>query len=138
MRLKEGDNHLISERDGLAIVQIWIRPDLSNEQGAKNAQEMTAFIDEVVLRPGSKFRGIIFDVRRGPTVFGPKTRETLTGLVNRTAAQKIKVAIVCGESATQVLQFRSVCTESPSMAQVFDSEPTALQWLRTPPAVTRR
>lgn len=138
MRLKEGDNHLISERDGLAIVQIWIRPDLSNEQGAKNAQEMTAFIDEVVLRPGTKFRGIIFDVRRGPTVFGPKTRETLTGLVNRTAAQRIKVAILCGESATQVLQFRSLCTESPSLAQVFDSEPTALQWLRTPAAVTRR
>lgn len=138
MRLKDGDNHLISERDGLAVVQVWIRPDLSTEQGAKNAQEMTAFIDEVVLRPGTKFRGVIFDVRRGPTVFGPKTRETLTGLINRSAAQKIKVAIVCGESATQVLQFRSLCTESPSMAQVFDNEPNALQWLRLPAPAARR
>lgn len=132
MRLREGDNHLISERDGLAVVQIWVRPDLSNEQGAQNAREMTTFIDEVVLRPGSKFRGIIFDVRRGPTVFGPKTRETLTGLVNRSAGLKIKVAILCGESATQVLQFRSLCTDSPNMAQVFDNEPVALQWLRSP------
>ncbi len=131
MRLKEGDNHLISERDGLAICQIWTRPDLSAEQGAANAQEMVTFLQNVVLRPGTTYRGIIFDVRRGPTTFGPKTRETLTLLLARSLSNKVRLAFLCGESATQVLQFRSLCSATPSMTQVFDSEAPAAHWLRT-------
>ena len=130
MRLKEGDNHLISERDGLAICQVWVRPDLSTEQGAKNAQEMVAFIQDIVLRPATKFRGLIFDVRRGPPVFGPKTRETLAKLLVRSIAHKVRVAILCGEHATQVLQFRSLCAVAPTMTQVFENEAAAVHWLR--------
>ncbi len=130
MRLKEGDNHLISERDGLAVCQIWTRPDLSSEQGAKNAQEMVLFMQDVVLRIGTQYRGIIFDVRRGPPVFGPKTREVLAGLLLRSIARSVRVAVLCGESATQVLQFRSLCAEKPLMTQVFDNEAAAVHWLR--------
>lgn len=130
MRLKEGDNHVISERDGLAICQVWTRPDLSTEQGAKNAQEMVAFIQDIVLRPGTKFRGLIFDVRRGPPVFGPRTRETLAALFVRSIAHKVRVGILCGESATQVLQFRSLCAATPTMTQVFENEAAAAHWLR--------
>ena len=137
MRLKEGDNHLISERDGLAICQVWVRPDLSTEQGAKNAQEMVAFIQDIVLRPGTKFRGLIFDVRRGPPVFGPKTREALAALFVRSVAQKVCVGILCGEHATQVLQFRSLCAVAPTMTQVFENEAAAVHWLRTPATAKR-
>lgn len=137
MRLKEGDNHLISERDGLAICQVWTRPDLSAEQGAKNAQEMVAFLQEVVLRPGTRFRGLIFDVRRGPPVFGPKTREALAAFLERSITHKVKVGVVCGESATQVLQFRGLCAVAPSMTQVFDNEAAASHWLRAPETAKR-
>lgn len=130
MRLKEGDNHLISERDGLAICQIWIRPDLTAEQGAKNAKEMATFMQEVVLRPGTTYRGIIFDVRRGPVMFGPNTRETLAALLTRSVAHRVNVAFICGEAATQVLQFRSLCAAAPSLTQVFESEAAAVHWLR--------
>ena len=130
MRLKEGDNHLISERDGLAICQVWVRPDLSTEEGAKNAQEMVAFIQDIVLRPGTKFRGIIFDVRRGPPVFGPKTRDTMAALLTRSIAHKVRVGILCGEHATQVLQFRALCAATPTMTQVFENEAAAVHWLR--------
>jgi hypothetical protein len=129
VRLKEGDNHLISERDGLAICQVWVRPDLSTEQGAKNAQEMVAFIQDIVLRPATKFRGLIFDVRRGPPVFGSKTRDTLAALLVRSGAHGVRVAIVCGAHATQVLQFRSLCAAAPTMTQVFESEAAAVHWL---------
>lgn len=130
MRLKEGDNHLISERDGLAICQIWMRPDLSAEQGAQNAQEMVTFLQDVVLRPATKYRGVIFDVRRGPPVFGPKTRDTLAALLARSVAHKVRLAVVCGEAASQVIQFRSLCAPTPSMTQVFESEAAAVHWLR--------
>ena len=131
MRLTEGENHLISERDGLAVCQIWSRPDLSSEQGAKNAEQMVTFMSDVVLRLNTKYRGIIFDVRRGPTVFGPKTRDVLAALLARSVERRVPVAILTSDSATQVLQFRSLCATAPSMTQVFENEPLAVQWLHT-------
>ena len=130
MRLKEGENHLISDRDGLAVCQIWTRPDLSSEEGARNAQQMVSYLSDEVLRAGTLYRGIIFDVRRGPPVFGPTTREVLAGLLLKSVSRNVRVAIITGESATQVLQFRSLCAASPNMAQVFESEAAAAHWLR--------
>jgi hypothetical protein len=134
MRLAEGENHLISSRDGFAVCQIWTRPDLSSEEGAKNAQQMVSFMMDVVLRLGTNYRGIIFDVRRAPPVFGPKTRAVLAELLARSIERSVRLAIITGESATQVLQFRSLCSGTPNMTQVFESEPAAVNWLRTQPA----
>ena len=131
MRLTEGENHLISSRDGLVVCQIWTRTDLSAEQGAKNAQQMVGFMMNDVLRVATTYRGIIFDVRRGPTVFGPKTREALAALLSRSVERSVPIAILTGESATQVLQFRSLCAVIPRLTQVFENEPAAVQWLRT-------
>ncbi len=133
MRLTQGENHLISERDGLVVCQIWARPDLSSEHGAQNAQQMVSFLMDVVLKAGSTYRGMIFDVRRGPPVFGPKTRDVLSGLFARSVERRMSVAILTGESATQVLQFRSLCSPAPTLTRVFDNEPSAVQWLRTVP-----
>ncbi len=131
--MTEGENHLISERDGLVVCQIWSRPDLTSEQGANNAQQMVSFLLDVVLRASSPYRGMIFDVRRGPPVFGPKTRDVLSGLLGRSVQRRTPVAILTGESATQVLQFRSLCSIAPTLTRVFDDEPSAIQWLRTMP-----
>jgi hypothetical protein len=128
MRLSQGDNHLISARDGLAICQVWSRPDLSAEDGAKNAKQMSEFLASQVLRPASPYRGIIFDLRRGPPVFGPKTRETLAGFFAAAARNKIPVAVLVGESPIQVLQFRNLCRDSGGRADVFTSEPDAVRW----------
>lgn len=133
MRLVEGDNHLISRRDGLAILQVWTRPDLSSEEGAKNAAQMVAYLTDVVLRVGTSYRGMIIDVRRGPTVFGPQTRTVLVGLLANSVARKVRVAVLTSESATQTLQFRSLCAVAPTMTQVFADEPSAVQWLATTP-----
>jgi hypothetical protein len=128
MRLAQGDNHLISARDGLAICQVWSRPDLSPEDGARNAQQMADYLTSNVLRPGSHYRGIIFDLRRGPPVFGPKTRETLAGFFSAAARNNIGVAVLVGASPVQVLQFRNLCRECGGRADVFDNEPDAVRW----------
>jgi hypothetical protein len=128
MRLSSGDNHLISARDGLAICQVWSRPDLSPEDGAKNAQQMSEFLTSQVLRPASPYRGIIFDLRRGPPVFGPKTRATLAGFFAAAANNKIAVAVLVGESPIQVLQFRNLCRDSHGRADVFTNEADAVRW----------
>jgi hypothetical protein len=128
MRLAQGDNHLISARDGLAICQVWSRPDLSPEDGAKNAKQMSDYLAGNVLRAGSSYRGIIFDLRRGPPVFGPKTRETLSGFFSAAAANKMGVAVLVGDSPIQLLQFKNLCRESGGHAEVFHNEPDAVHW----------
>ena len=103
MKLCEGDNHLISAKLGLAICQVWTRPDLSAEQGARNARQMAEFLQNHVLQPGTPYRGVIFDLRRGPPVFGPRTRETLAGFFAAAAKLEMGVAVLVSESPIQVL-----------------------------------
>lgn len=129
MRLSQGDNHQISARDGIAICEVWSRPDLSPEEGARNARQMSDYLASNVLRVGSQYRGIIFDLRKGPPVFGPKTRETLAMFFGAAAKASIGVAVLVGESAIQLLQFRNLCRDSDGRADVFDNEPDALRFL---------
>ena len=128
MRLAQGENHVISAREGLAVLQVWSRPDLSPEEGAKNAQQMTEYLSTHVLREGSQYRGLIFDVRRGPPVFGPKTRESLSSLFALASKNGVAVAVLCGDSAIQVLQFRNLCRDSGGKADVFGNEAEAVRW----------
>jgi hypothetical protein len=128
MRLAQGENHVISAREGLAILQVWSRPDLSPEEGAKNAAQMTEFLATNVLRPGAPYRGLVFDVRRGPPVFGPKTRESLSNLFALAANNGIGIAVLCSDSAIQVLQFRNLCRDAGGRADVFSNEAEAVRW----------
>ena len=128
MRLASGDNHLISSRDGIVICQIWVRPDLSTEDGARNARELSDYLMQNALRPGAPYRGLIIDVRRGPAVFGPKTRDTLLGLLVAAARIDMPVAFLAGATPIQVVQFKSLCSASNARAEVFESEPDAVQW----------
>lgn len=128
MKLSEGDNHLISARHGIATCQVWVRPDLSPEDGARSARQMSDYLSQNVLYPDSPYRGVIFDLRKAPPVFGPKTREALAGFFAAAARASIPVAVLVGESAIQVLQFRNLCRDSGGKADVFDNEADAVRW----------
>jgi hypothetical protein len=128
MRLTEGDNHLISARDGLIVCQVWTRPDLSPEDGARNARDMVAYLIRTALFAGSPYRGLIFDVRRGPAIFGPKTRETLAGLLEHARKARVPVAMLAGATPVQVVQFQNLCAESRAESKVFSSESEAIGW----------
>ncbi len=128
MKLSEGDNHLISARHGLAICQVWTRPDLTAEDGARNARQMSEYLTTNVLASSSPYRGVIFDLRRGPPVFGPKTRESLAQFFATAARLNMGVAVLVGDSPIQVLQFRNLCRDSGGRADVFDNEADAVRW----------
>ena len=128
MKLSEGDNHLISARQGIATCQVWVRADLSPEAGARSAQQMSDYLTRHVLHPDSPYRGVIFDLRKAPPVYGPKKREALGGFFSAAARASIPVAVLVGESAIQVLQFRNLCRDSGGRADVFDNEVDAVRW----------
>jgi hypothetical protein len=134
MRLVSGDNHLISARDGVVICQIWVREDLSAEDGARNAKQLVDYVTGTALRQVPPYRGLIVDVRRGPPTFGPKTRETLLGLLAAAEGAGVPVAILAGPAAIQIEQFSSLCADSRTTARVFDAEAAAVRWF---PASTR-
>ena len=135
MRLISGDNHLISARDGVVICQIWIREDLSAEEGARNAQQISDYLTQTVLRAGTTYRGLIFDVRRGPASFGPKTRDALLAIFATAAKVSVPVAVLAGPAPIQVVQFKSLCGASSARAEVFESEAEAVQWFGKPAPV---
>ncbi|HWP07728.1 MAG TPA: hypothetical protein VNN72_18380 [Polyangiaceae bacterium] len=128
MKLSEGDNHLISARHGIATCQVWVRADLSPEDGARSARQMSDYLTQNVLYQDSPYRGVIFDLRKAPPVFGPKTREALAGFFAAAARAGISVAVLVGESAIQVLQFRNLCRDAGGRADVFDNETDAVRW----------
>lgn len=130
MRLRSGDNHLISEREGVVTCEVWTREDLSAEQGAKNADEMTSFLRHRALGFGTSYRGLIFDVRRGPAVFGPKTRESLVALFKQAAEVRVSLAVLPSQPM-QVVQFRNLCGESGGRADVFESTAEAERFVST-------
>jgi hypothetical protein len=94
---------------------------------------MSEYLTNNVLHPGTRYRGVIFDLRRGPPVFGPKTRETLAGFFAAAAREKIGVAVLVGQSPIQVLQFRNLCRDAGGRADVFDNEADAVRWFGTSP-----
>jgi hypothetical protein len=129
VRLSEGENHLISARGRLAFCEVWSRPDLTPEQGADSAKKLSDYLTGHVLAPGSAYTGLVFDLRRGPPAFGPKTREALSGFFAAAARANIGVAVLIGDAPLQMLQFRTLCRESGGRADVFNVEDDALHWL---------
>jgi hypothetical protein len=127
MRLITGDNHLISARDGVVICQVWVREDLSPEQGAQNAKQLVDYLTNTALKQSPPYRGMIIDVRRGPPSFGPKTRNALIGLLDAARAVGVPVAVLAGPAAVQIERFSQLC-EARVDSKVLDSEAAAVHW----------
>lgn len=127
MRLITGDNHLISARDGVVICQVWVREDLSPEQGAHNAKQLVDYLTDTALKQSPPYRGMIIDVRRGPPSFGPKTRQALIGLLDSARAAGVPVAVLAGPAATQIDRFNTLCAGRAD-SKVLDTEAAAVRW----------
>jgi hypothetical protein len=114
-----------------AACEVVNRSDVSAEEGARCASEMHEVLTTRVFRPLSPYRGLLFDVRKGPPAFGPKTRAALEHLFAAGAASGRRIAVLVSESATQRMQFGSLCQEhAREHARVFHSEDSARDWLQ--------
>ena len=106
------------------------REDASAEEGARCAALMNEVLTKRVLAPHTTYRALVFDVRRGPQAFGPKTRLSLEQIFNAAKAAERRVAVIVGPSATQRMQFGNLSLEcAPRHSQVFRDELSARDWL---------
>jgi hypothetical protein len=107
---------------GIVRCAIVNRDDVDPEEGARCAAEINRILSEV-LGAKSAYKGVIFDVRQGPAVFGPKTRASLEQLFQHGERAGRRSAVRLGSAAIQKLQFTSLCRENaPSMARVFEND----------------
>jgi len=129
--LLRGEIFEISREETLATCAVINRADITPETGARCAIEMRTFLIERVLKRGGPFTGLVFDVRRGPPAFGPKTRAELELIFGAAQQSGRRAAVLVGESPTQRMQFTSLAREcAPDHCRVFDRQAEAEAWAR--------
>jgi hypothetical protein len=118
--------------DGIVRCSVVNQPDIAPEEGARCAVEMQEILEREVLSAESRYVGLVFDVRRGPDVFGPKTRAALEQLFRKTERVGKPIAVRIGDTAIQRLQFTSLCAEcAPTLGKVVGTAEEE-RWARRP------
>jgi len=123
------DNHVITADGGVLTCRIFSRPELTAEEGATSARRLADTLVAEVSRPGSPVSALLLDMRDGPSVFGPVTRDMMLELLTWSTWRGLRTAILIGGAAIQRLQFTSLCQSVGDLAQVFDDEQVATSWL---------
>ena len=103
---------------------------LSPARGAEAAQAIAAYMLENVLQRRSRWLGLIIDVRRGPSVVGPITLETIERMFERAETCRKPVAALVSAAAAQADQYETVIrTHAPRFGKVVLSPADALEWM---------
>jgi hypothetical protein len=107
--LAEGRNYQIVGDGPIVTCRVVARADLTMAEGAACAAEMLKHLSGRAKQQGTK--GLVFDVRSGPRIAGPKTQESLSELFRAWAAQEKRVGILVADPM-QELQFQRLATDT--------------------------
>jgi len=100
--------------------------------GAAAAQRAGEFMITNVLQRRSCWLGLILDVRQGPSVFGPITRDVSVRLLESAEAAHKPFAILTGSGPTQHQQYLALAaTHAPRFALVSGDAREASAWMTT-------
>jgi hypothetical protein len=103
---------------------------VSPARGAAAADVATAYLNEHVLQRRSPWLGLLLDIRKGPSVFGPVTRAAMQRMFEHADRAHKRVAVLVGASPVQRTQFSELAEQyAPSYCRVSDTEPAALDWV---------
>lgn len=121
----------IVEHRNVVTLRILSRPDVSAEEGAQAAGILREVLLGQVLHPESSHYGVILDLRDGPAMFGPRTRQELHKIFARAHEADKRVAVVVGTQTVQRLQFESVQAEAPNdHVEIFDQADAARDFVK--------
>jgi hypothetical protein len=105
-------------------------PGVSPTRGAAAAETMGAYLIEHVLQRRSPWLGLVLDIRKGPSVFGPVTRAAVQRMFEHAEQARKRVGVLVGASPVQRTQFSELAAQSaPLYCRVTDVEPAALDWV---------
>jgi hypothetical protein len=128
--LAEGECFVIRGVRQVAWCKVTTPRGLNPARGAAAAQAMGAYIIDNVLQRRSIWCGVVFDVREGPSVFGPVTLAVLERVFERAELTKKRIATLVGPTAIQAEQFSAVSrSRAPRFATVTTEPHSALDWI---------
>jgi hypothetical protein len=125
-----GPNFAVEERvDGIAIVRVWRRPDLSRDEGGRCA----ALIVEHMRRLARSFRSCVFDLTEATTAWGPATNQSLSEMLAVWESAGKPIFIVPADEAIQRLLLVELQRSSaPQWSKLVATRDAAVRQLARP------
>ena len=111
--------HVLEVRAGIAHVRIGDGKNLTLQQGADAARELCDDLLQVLELTNHFLHGLIIDVRRAPSITGPKTRAVLGQALRAWERANLPVVFVVGDQPIKETQFTGLVREhAPTQGKV--------------------
>lgn len=124
--IDEGENFRLYTWRWVAFCQVWSRPDVTAEDGARYAAVLMNSLHFLLTDNDNAVPGIVFDIREAPKTSGPKTL-ALLGDAMRTwslAGRNVVMLVTAPEQRAQMEQL--VATSANARGAVHDDVDLAL------------
>lgn len=127
-----GRNYLFELVDGLAFGRVWMRSDITREEGARSAEECIEVFERLGDLPKAAVRGLVFDLRDAPRSWGPVTQSALERSFEAWEATGRPLAVVASNDPLQLLHVRLLVKErAPKHGRSFTDIEKARAHART-------
>ncbi len=111
---------------GLVWLAVWQRPDLTREQGAACAEEMVTLVKDLARHQ----RGLILDLRRATTTWGPRTNAALASMLASFETRGLPVRVLPADEPIQAIAIKALLAEAaPKLGAVATDLDTAARSL---------
>lgn len=127
-----GINHTLEVRLGLVHVRVGDAKNLTLTQGAEAARALSDDLLQVLELTNQFMRGLILDVRKAPSITGPKTRAVIGASMKAWERSGLPVVVVVGNEPIKETQFTSLLREhAPTQGKVTRGYKEAEEWCMT-------
>jgi hypothetical protein len=122
-----GPNFDVEERsDGIAIVRVWRRPDLSRDEGARCAELIVGHMH----RLAGSARCCLFDLSEATASWGPATNRAVGAMLGAWEAAGKPIYVVPATEAIQRLLLRDLQRlHAPRYSRIVSSLESAIELL---------
>lgn len=98
-----GANYSVELIRSVAIFRVFVRPDLSREQGAQLAEEMISVFKRLAGMPLKQVRGLKFDLREATKQWGPATQNSIDQMLAVFEGARRRVAVISSTDPIQII-----------------------------------
>jgi hypothetical protein len=128
--LLEDELHLIRSAGRVVWCHVRIPRTTLPSAGAEAAKRVCQYLSDNVLHRRSPWLGLILDVRQGPSVFGPITRQVSAKMFECAEQARKPLAVVTVGDGAQHAQYLSLAAaHAPSFALITSDAAKAADWM---------
>lgn len=124
-----GSMYILEVRAGLVHVDVGAATNLTLTQGADAARSLRDDLLQVLELTNQFIRGLIMDVRKAPSIAGPKTRAAMGECMETWERAGLPMAFVVGNEPIKETQFTGMVRQhAPTRGKVTRDYPAAESW----------